>query len=169
MTRIGLLSDTHCYLDPSLENVFADCNEIWHAGDIGNGKVLDTLQKWKPIVRAVSGNIDGAEIRLRAPQELIFEIEHVKVLLLHIGGYPGVYPPRIRKKLIDAHPAVFVCGHSHILRVMYDNQLQLLHINPGASGKEGFHKVRTAIRFTVDGKDIRDMEVIELGMRGAAI
>ncbi len=160
MKRIGLLSDTHSFLDERLFIHFEACDEVWHAGDIGSPQVLDQLEAFRP-VRAVFGNIDGAELRARLPENLRFECEGVDVLITHIGGYPGKYAPRIRP-LLQAHPPkLFVCGHSHILKVMYDKTLGLLHLNPGACGKEGFHKVQTVLRFTLSEGRISDLEVVE--------
>ncbi|GHT39174.1 phosphoesterase [Bacteroidia bacterium] len=161
MTKIGLLSDTHSYWDDKFAHYFADCDEIWHAGDIGSDEVLNRLAAIKP-TRAVYGNIDSHALRAICPQTLRFEIEQVPVLLTHIGGYPGKYAPEIRQELYANPPKLFVCGHSHILKVQYDKRLQMLHINPGAAGKYGFHTVRTIVRFVIAGAEIRDMEVIEL-------
>lgn len=164
MTRIGLISDTHSYLDPSVHKYFANCDEIWHAGDIGTIQVTDELAEIKP-VRAVYGNIDGGDLRKSFPKDLHFKCEEVNVYITHIGGYPGKYSPDARKQIIENHPQLFICGHSHILKVMYDQKNQLLHINPGAAGKYGFHQVKTIVRFAIDGKEIKDLEVIELGKR----
>lgn len=161
MTRIGLLSDTHCHLDAKVMLYFKDCDEIWHAGDIGCLDVLDELEKFK-LTRAVFGNIDGDIVRRSTQKTLRFKCEDVNVLLTHIGGYPGKYAPEIKSELLNQPPQLFICGHSHILKVQYDNKLELLHINPGAAGKYGFHKVRTIVRFTIDGKTIKDLEVIEI-------
>jgi putative phosphoesterase len=161
MHKIGLLSDTHAYWDEKFAQYFADCDEIWHLGDIGSEDVLNRLNQIKP-VRAVYGNCDDYVIRMSCPQFLRFEIEEVSVLLTHIGGYPGHYSPECRNEIYASTPRLFVCGHSHILKVMYDKNLQMLCINPGAAGKYGFHTVRTIIRFVIDGKDIKDLEVIEL-------
>jgi len=164
MMKIGVLSDTHGYWDNRYAEHFSCCNEIWHAGDIGSTEVITRLAELKP-VRAVYGNIDGQDIRIQYPKTACFMVEDVKVLLTHIGGYPGRYAPEIRKELYDARPNLFVCGHSHILKVMFDQTLNCLHVNPGAAGISGFHQVRTLIRFTIDRKKIQDMEVIELGQR----
>jgi len=168
MKRIGLLSDTHGYLHPSILQHFAECDEIWHAGDIGSAGVVDQLEALKPL-RAVYGNIDGREIRLRFPEDLHFDCEGVKVLLTHIGGYPGRYPARVKKALAAERPGLFICGHSHILKVMPDPVFQLLHINPGACGREGFHRMCTVVRFSLDEGHVKDLEVIELGLRGRLI
>jgi putative phosphoesterase len=161
MKKIGLLSDTHAYWDDKFAFYFSECDEIWHAGDIGSEEVLRRLESVKP-VRAVSGNIDGHLIRMTCPEILRFTIEETDVLLTHIGGYPGKYAPEIRSKIYSHPPKLFVCGHSHILKVMYDKRLQMLCINPGAAGKYGFHSVRTLIRFVIDGSNIKDLEAIEL-------
>jgi len=164
MKRIGLLSDTHSYLDPAIFKHFKECDEIWHAGDIGEIKVLDELNKFKP-TRAVYGNIDAAIIRKECPLHQRFMCEGVDVWITHIGGYPKRYSPPIKEAIKKNPPKLFISGHSHILKVMYDKELSLLHMNPGAAGKYGFHQVKTLLRFTIDGKDIKDLEVIELGKR----
>lgn len=161
MLKIGLLSDTHSYWDDKYIQYFGSCDEIWHAGDIGNENILRKLEKIKP-VRAVYGNIDGHLLRAELSETLSFRVEDVSVLLTHIGGYPGKYDPKIRPILFKNPPQLFVCGHSHILKVMYDRTLNTLCINPGAAGKYGFHTKRTLMRFTIDGKEIKDMEIIEL-------
>jgi putative phosphoesterase len=161
MIKIGLLSDTHAHWDDKFARYFSECDEIWHAGDIGNMDILNCLERIKP-VRAVYGNIDDALIRSVCPEKLRFEVEGVSVLLTHIGGYPGKYEPVIRREIYTSPPRLFVCGHSHILKVVYDKSLQMLCLNPGAAGKYGFHQVQTIMRFAIDGKDIRNMEVIEL-------
>ena len=165
MKRIGLLSDTHSWLDPLVFQYFESCDEIWHAGDIGNVTVADELEAFKPF-KAVFGNIDGAPLRSRYPEDLRFVCEGVDVFMTHIGGYPGKYHPRIRPLLKAAPPKLFICGHSHILKVIPDKALGLLHINPGACGIEGFHKVKTLIRFSLDAGRIFNLEVVELGPRG---
>lgn len=162
MTRIGLLSDTHAYWDEKYAKYFDECDEIWHAGDIGSLELAEKLEKMK-MFRAVSGNIDGYDMRLRYPLEQAFQIEDVKVYMTHIGGYPGKYAPGILTKISEHQPKLFVCGHSHILRVKYDQKRDMLCVNPGAAGRFGYQKVRTLMRFTIDGEDIRDMEVIEIG------
>ena len=164
MTKIGLLSDTHGYWDEKYAEYFKDCDEIWHAGDIGSELLAARLAALKPL-RAVYGNIDGQGLRLQYPKVAHFQVEKVKVMMTHIGGYPGRYNPEIRKELYDTRPDLFVSGHSHILRAMYDKTLHCLHINPGAAGKSGFHQVRTLVRFVIDGKAIKDLEIIELGKR----
>ena len=165
MIRICLLSDTHGYLDPAIMPFLAACDEVWHAGDIGDVSVLRQLENSVKMVRAVYGNIDGREVRSETQEVLACEVEQRKVLMVHIGGYPGKYPASVRR-LIEAHaPDIFVCGHSHILKVMYDDRYHMLALNPGACGKSGFHLVRTLLQFTIDGRDIRDMSVVELGTR----
>lgn len=164
MTRIGLLSDTHGMLDERVFEHFANCDEVWHAGDIGSLDVINKLQEFKPL-RAVWGNIDSHEIRRDWPQNNRFMCEGIKVLLTHIGGYPGKYDPLVKQNLYRQPPKLFVCGHSHILKVQYDRTLDLLYINPGAAGKYGFHKVQTLIRFEIDGEKIKNLEVIELGLK----
>jgi len=165
MTRIGLISDTHNYIDPKVYKYFEECDEIWHAGDIGTAKVTDELAKFKP-VKAVYGNIDGQDIRIQYPKTLRFLCEGVDVFITHIGGYPNRYAPPVKKYINKFPPKLFICGHSHILKVIYDKKLGLLHLNPGAAGNSGFHKVKTLLRFTIDGKEIKDLEIIELGPRG---
>ena len=161
MKKIGLLSDTHGYWDDKYATYFADCDEIWHAGDIGSEEVLRNLEMIKP-VRAVYGNIDGHLLRAECSEKLRFKVEEVDVLLTHIGGYPGNYNPALRSELLSNPPMLFVCGHSHILKVMYDKSLQMLCLNPGAAGKFGFHQVRTMLRFVIEGDNIKELEVIEL-------
>lgn len=165
MTRIGLLSDTHGFLDEKFFDLFSGCNEVWHAGDIGNISVSNLLEDFKPL-RSVFGNIDGTDIRTRYPEKNFFSCEQIKVFMIHIGGYPGNYFPGVREQLLHYKPDLFICGHSHILKIMRDEKLNLLHMNPGAAGKHGMHKVRTALRFSVDGTKINNVEVIELGERG---
>ncbi|MEO1261013.1 MAG: metallophosphoesterase family protein [Bacteroidota bacterium] len=165
MKKIGLLSDTHSYLDKTLLTHFAECDEIWHAGDIGAPSVADQLENFKPF-RAVFGNIDGAAIRRRYPEHLRFEIEGLDVWITHIGGYPEKYNVRVREEIRANPPGLFICGHSHILKAIPDKKLNLIHLNPGACGKEGFHKMRTAMRFEIEEGRIQQLEVIELGLRG---
>lgn len=164
MTRIGLLSDTHSFLDDVVLKHFDQCDEIWHAGDFGNIELADKLAAFKPL-RGVYGNIDGNDIRNIYPENLGFKCEEVPVLITHIGGYPGHYAPRIKEELIQFKPLVFVTGHSHILKVMYDKKISCLHLNPGAAGKHGWHKVRTLLRFCISEEKIHTLEVIELGIR----
>lgn len=161
MKRIGILSDTHGYWDEKYLSHFAGCDEIWHAGDIGTPLIIDRLADCCP-VRAVCGNIDGRELRLRFGEVLRFKVEDCNVLMTHIGGYPGRYSPLIRKELYAEKTQLFVAGHSHILKVMYDEQLGCLHVNPGAAGKQGWQTVRTLLRLTIDGSEIKDLEVVEL-------
>ncbi len=163
MTRIGILSDTHSCWDDRYAAHFADCDEIWHAGDVGCVDVLDRLEAIAPVVRAVRGNIDHGIILRRCPEILEFQVEQVKVWMTHIGGYPGRYSPGVRRMLIDSRPQLMIAGHSHILKVLYDNELRLLHINPGAAGYHGWQRERTLLRLVIDGADIKDLEVIELG------
>ncbi len=164
MVKIGLLSDTHGFLDSSIYKYFKDCDEIWHAGDIGTIQVFDELSKFKP-TRAVFGNIDGHIIRSAMPEHLYFEIEGLKVYITHIGGYPGKYNFGVKSFLQKNPTNLFICGHSHILKVMYDNTFKLLHINPGASGNHGFHQVKTLIRFEINEGKPQNLEVIEIGKR----
>lgn len=164
MKNILLLSDSHSYLDDRILDYAAQADEIWHAGDFGNIEVVERLEALK-LLQAVFGNIDDAKIRSEFPEVNIFKCEEVKVLMTHIGGYPGKYAPGIKQKLIDEKPKIFISGHSHILKVMYDKDLGILHLNPGACGKSGWHKVRTMLRFVIDGSEIKDLEVIELGAR----
>ena len=166
--KIGLLSDTHGYIDPRWASVFGKVDEIWHAGDIGTLEVSDFLSTLKPF-RAVYGNIDGQEIRKRFPERLRFFCEKTEVLMIHIGGYPGHYDRRVREELRSNPPGLFISGHSHILKVMYDKRLGFLHINPGAAGISGFHNKRTVVRFVIEGTDIKDLEVIEMGPRGRIV
>lgn len=165
MKRIGLLSDTHGYLDERILALLNECDEIWHAGDIGNWETARKLAEIKPF-KAVSGNIDGADLRQEYPLLLRFFCEQVEVLIIHIGGYPGRYTPEASKEIRLATPKLFISGHSHILKVIFDQKYQLLHINPGAAGIQGFHQVRTLIRFTIDKDIMKDLEVIELGQKG---
>lgn len=161
MKRIGLLSDTHGYWDDRYAKYFAECDEIWHAGDIGTLELTERLADLKPL-RAVCGNCDGGDLRRMYPQTLRFRCEEADVLIKHIGGYPGNYDRSIQGQLFVRPPKLFISGHSHILKVLYDRSLGLLHINPGAAGLQGWHKVRTLVRFSVDGTDFKDLEVIEL-------
>ncbi len=164
MKRIGLLSDTHGYLDDSVFQYFAECDEIWHAGDFGTLELSDRLAAFKPLL-GVYGNIDGQDIRTVHPENQFFECEGMNVWMTHIGGYPGRYPAKIKEKLQINRPDLFICGHSHILKVIPDHQFKLLHLNPGAAGKHGWHKMRTMIRFSISDKKIHNLEAIELGMR----
>lgn len=162
MKRIGILSDTHSCWDDRFAIHFADCDEIWHAGDIGYMEVLERLKDVCPVVRAVKGNIDSGVVSRQCPELIVFRVEDVNVLLTHIGGYPGRYSRGMPALLCDNNVKLFVCGHSHILKVMYDRDLDLLHVNPGAAGHHGWQKQRTLIKLTIDGADMRDLEVIEL-------
>lgn len=164
MTRIGLISDTHGYLDDAVFRHFEQCDEVWHAGDFGTAAVADKLKAFKPL-RGVYGNIDGQDIRLEYPEKLRFTCEEVNVFMVHIGGYPGRYVPAIRQELLANPPQLFITGHSHILKIIYDDKLKCLHMNPGAAGTHGWHKVRTLIRFDIDGKNMKNCQVIELGKR----
>lgn len=166
MKRIGLLSDTHGHWDDRYTKHFAECDEIWHAGDIGSLEVAERLAAFRPL-RAVCGNCDGGDLRRLFPIVLRFRCETADVLMKHIGGYPGHYDRSVCGLLLARPPRLFISGHSHILKVKYDPSLGLLHINPGAAGLQGWHRVRTLVRFTVDGCDFRDLEVIELGERAA--
>lgn len=160
MKKIGLLSDTHSYIDDKMIAFLESVDEIWHAGDIGNNEILEKIAKNRP-VRAVFGNVDNQNLRLEFPKFNIFMVENIKIIITHIGGYPKRYAPGVRKLLIDEQPKIFISGHSHILKVIYDKDLELLHINPGAAGIEGFHKLRTMVRFTIDKDDIKDLEIWE--------
>ncbi len=165
--KIGLLSDTHSYLDPKILSYFSNCDEIWHAGDIGDAVVVNELEKFKPL-RAVFGNIDDKDMQVRFPEDLWFACEGLTVWMTHIGGAPPNYNPRIKKILKDTVPDIFICGHSHILRVKKDATYKnMLYLNPGAAGNHGFHPIKTILRFEIVGKEIRNMEVVELGKRGA--
>jgi putative phosphoesterase len=166
--KIGLLSDTHGWIHPRLFDHFAGCDEIWHAGDIGNIKTADQLAGFKPF-KAVYGNIDDALVRKVYKEHLKFKAEEITVWLTHIGGSPGHYDHRVKPDIYDAPPGIFICGHSHIARVMHDKKGGFLYINPGAAGYNGFHRFMTAIRFQIDGSSIHDLELIELGERGRAI
>lgn len=166
MTKIGLISDTHGFLDEAVFNHFEQCDEIWHAGDWGTIELANELKsKSNKPLRGVFGNIDGQDIRSIYPEQLVFNCEDVKVMMRHIGGYPPKYNPETRKELQLHQPQLFISGHSHILKVMYDDKINCLHMNPGAAGKQGWHKMRTLIRFVIDGKNMKDCEVIELGKK----
>lgn len=165
--KIGVLSDTHGYLDDKLFDFFTDCEEIWHAGDIGNLEVINKLQNYRPLV-AVYGNIDGSDVRIETRQHQRLFREGVDIWMTHIGGYPGNYDRRIRDEIRTNPPGLLITGHSHILKVMNDKKNGLLHINPGAAGFHGLHKVRTAVRFIIANKKIKDLDIIELGPRSIA-
>ena len=164
MKKILLLSDTHSYIDDKILAYAKYANEVWHAGDIGNLEVTDALQKIKPL-RAVYGNIDGDKARMEFPLNNRFLCEGVDVWITHIGGYPGKYNQAVKAEISANPPKLFICGHSHILKVQFDQKLNLLHMNPGAAGISGFHKVRTMLRFEIDGEKIQNLEVIEMGAK----
>lgn len=164
--KIGLISDTHGFLDPKVFIHFRDCDEVWHAGDFGDMLVVKTLEDFKPL-RGVFGNIDNKRLQLRFPEDLWFKCEGLAVWMTHIGGSPPRYNPRVRKKFASKTPDIFICGHSHILRVAKDPALGgMLYLNPGAAGNQGFHHMKTLLRFEVDKKEIKNLEVVELGRRG---
>ena len=163
MTKIGIISDTHGYLDEKVFEHFKSCDEIWHAGDFGSN-VADQLKSFK-LLRGVYGNIDEQLIRHQFPEQIAFKCEEVNVMIRHIGGSPPKYNPETKNELLQQKPQLFITGHSHILKIIYDEKLNCLYMNPGAAGKHGWHKMRTIIRFEIDGKDIRNCEVIELGKR----
>ena len=186
MTRIGLISDTHNYLDENIFEHFKNCDEVWHAGDFGSKELVHGLTSRltmlnisnnnfesqvlfhgqtgrQTMLRGVYGNIDGQDIRIEFPEMLVFMCEGVKVMMKHIGGYPPKYNPETKKEILIHRPQLFISGHSHILKIMYDDKLNCLHMNPGAAGKQGLHKIRTIIRFVIDGTNMKDAEVIELG------
>lgn len=165
MRKIGIISDTHSYLDKQVFDYFIDVDEIWHAGDIGVNTVTDQLKNFKPL-RAVFGNIDGHELRAEFPEDLIFEIEGCKIFITHIAGAVSVYNQRVREIIKQEKPSILVCGHSHILKIMRDEKFNLLHINPGAAGVHGFHKMKTILRFEIENGRPQKMELIELGLRG---
>ena len=164
VTYIGLISDTHGYLDENVFKHFENCDEIWHAGDFGIIDVANRLISFKPL-KGVYGNIDGQDIRANYAEQLVFNCEQVKVMIRHIGGYPPKYNAETKKQLLIHQPHVFITGHSHILRVMYDHNINCLYVNPGAAGRQGWQKVRTIIRFVIDGAQIQNCEVIELGKK----
>lgn len=161
MKRIGILSDTHGYWDDKYLIHFADCDEIWHAGDIGSNIIIEQLESFKP-VRAVYGNIDGGIMRKLYKEKLRFRIEDCEVVMKHIGGYPGHYDASIREEIYSQPPQLFISGHSHILKVIYDKKIDCLHINPGAAGKQGWQQQRTLIKVTIDGRTFKDLEIVEL-------
>ena len=166
MKKILLLSDTHGHLDQKIIKYIDGADEIWHSGDIGTIAVTDEISKTKPL-RGVYGNVDGHLLRSQFPENQTFNCEGVKVLMTHIGGYPGRYNTRVRKLIVKEKPQLYVCGHSHILKVMQDRKNNLLHLNPGACGIQGFHKLRTMLRFELNEGKIENLEVIELGQRGS--
>ena len=165
--KIGLISDTHGYLDPRVMHHFENCEEIWHAGDIGENNVLEQLQVFRP-TQAVFGNIDTPQLQKELPEFLVLEHEGVKTLMIHIGGKPGKYARGVRDLIKEHKPQLFICGHSHILKVMMDKELNTLYMNPGAAGKHGFHHMRTLLRFDLENGQIKNLEVIELGKRAQA-
>lgn len=160
MKHIGIISDTHGFLHPDVLHHFKDCDEIWHAGDFGAG-VADQLNDFKPL-KGVYGNIDSPAIRKEFPEQLVFYCEDVKVMMRHIGGYPPRYNPETKKELEIHRPNLFIDGHSHILKIMFDDKLQCLHINPGAAGRQGWHKVKTIVTLDIEGKNMKNCKVIEL-------
>jgi uncharacterized protein len=161
MIKIGLLSDTHSYFHPRILEFFSKCDEIWHAGDIGNLELAEKISSFKPL-KAVYGNIDGQDIRGMYPKDLMFYAEKVKVLMTHIGGYPGRYEKSVVPMILMEKPKLFITGHSHILKVMYDKRYQLLFINPGAAGKYGFHKSITMVRLIIDGDQMKNLEILDI-------
>ena len=164
MKKILLLSDTHSHLDDKILKYVGQADEVWHAGDIGDLNVTDTIKSLKPLL-AVYGNIDDDKARMEFPLHNRFLCEGVDVWITHIGGYPGKYNPNIRDGIQSNPPKLFICGHSHILKVQFDKKLNLLHMNPGAAGVHGFHQVRTMLRFEIDGDKIQNLEIVELGKR----
>ncbi|KAA8483119.1 hypothetical protein BDE36_3764 [Arcticibacter tournemirensis] len=164
MKRIGLISDTHGFLDDAVFRHFEQCDEIWHAGDFGNLELADKLAAFKPL-RGVFGNIDGKDIRTVYPEHLRFKCEDVDVWMTHIGGYPDHYSPQVRNLIYKDPPKMFISGHSHILKVIYDKKIGTLHLNPGAAGKQGWHKIRSLLRFSISDEKIHTLEIIELGNR----
>ena len=167
MTRIGLLSDTHGYFDERIAHYLRDCDEIWHAGDFGDAPVVDELRAIAPGFRGVYGNIDGTDVRRTEPLVQDFTVEGLRIVMTHIGGYPGHYAPAARPLLATTRPGLFVTGHSHILRVMPDPQRGLLHLNPGAAGRYGFHQVRTLLRFSIEAGKVVELQAVELGKRAS--
>ena len=165
MTRIGLLSDTHSYLDANALEHLASCDEILHAGDIGDHSIIDRLESIKP-VQAVYGNIDDREVQSRYPEDLWLEREGFTIFMTHIGGAPPNYNPRVKKMLQQKSPDIFICGHSHILKIARDPNRNFIYINPGAAGNHGFHSMKTLVRFTLNQGEIENLEVVELGKRG---
>ena len=169
MVKVGLLSDTHGYLDPKVFQHFKDCDELWHAGDIGTLALAEALENFKPL-KAVYGNIDDKKLQSKFPEDLFFRCEEINVWITHIGGVPPTYNSRIKKILKTHIPNLFICGHSHVLRIKRDpNFNNMLYVNPGAAGNQGFHSMKTLIRFDVNGNAIQNMEVVELGRRGALV
>ena len=177
MRRIGIISDTHGWLDQQVLQHFKNCDEIWHAGDFGNIRIAEELVSVLSFdgsaklpddrIKGVYGNIDGQDIRSIFPEKLHFRCEDVNVFMTHIGGHPARYAPGIKNEIIQSKPNLFISGHSHILKVMYDDKLSCLHINPGAAGRQGWHVMRTIVRLVIDGSNMKDCEVIELGRRSS--
>jgi uncharacterized protein len=166
LKKILLISDTHGFLDDKLWKYIDTCDEVWHAGDLGEGEWIEAIRHKKPF-KAVFGNIDSATCRSQFPEELIFNCEGVKVMMLHIGGYPEKLTARLKQRIKEVSPTVFICGHSHILKVQHDRALNVLFMNPGACGSHGFHVMKTALRFEVNGNQLTNLEVIELGKRSS--
>lgn len=164
MKKILLLSDTHGHLDAKVLKYVKEADEVWHAGDIGSPDVCEEIKKLKPVF-AVCGNIDDKTMQAKYPEQQFFYCEEVKVMMIHIGGYPGKYPASVKKLIQEHRPNLFICGHSHILKVIYDKEHDMLCMNPGACGLQGFHQVKTLLRFNIEGKEIKNLEVIELGKR----
>ena len=164
MKKILLLSDTHSYMDERILEYAKNADEIWHCGDFGSLEVIEALEKIKP-VRGVYGNIDNEKIRKIFPEVLRFKCEEAEVFMIHIGGYPQKYAPQVKQQLKEEKPQLFISGHSHILKVMFDKELEILHLNPGAAGKHGWHKMRTMLRFEINGEKIENLEIIELGAK----
>jgi len=164
LKKIILISDTHGHFDPKLVKYIQAADEVWHAGDIGDMRVCDEIRKLKPL-KAVWGNIDGQRARGEFQEHLIFNCEEAKIYITHIAGYPGKYAKGIKERLLEEKPDVFICGHSHILKVMFDKSLNLLFMNPGSCGMSGFHQVKTLLSFEIEGKEIKNLNVIELGSR----
>lgn len=165
MTKILLLSDSHSYLDDRILDYASKADEIWHCGDFGNWEIIEKLEELGKPLKGVYGNIDNAKIRSEFPEVNRFFCENVKVLMIHIGGYPGKYTPLAKKEISEKAPKLFISGHSHILKAMNDEKNNLLHLNPGACGKSGWHKMRTMMRFEIDGEEIKNLEIIELGTK----
>lgn len=164
MTRIGIISDTHSFLDETIFEHFKNCDEIWHAGDFGSIEIPYKLEAFRPL-KGVYGNIDGQEIRSKYPEQLNFKCENVKVIIRHIGGSPPKYNPETRKEIDTHQPQLLICGHSHILKITYDEKIKCLYLNPGAAGKQGWHKTKTIVRLCIDNTTMKECEVIELGPR----
>lgn len=164
--RIALISDTHSYLGQDVIDQIQDCDEIWHGGDIGNIETADAIENIGPPVKMVWGNIDGRDLRITYPKDLIWEVDGIKIFMTHIGGYPGRYYKSPYKTILEEKPNLFICGHSHILKVMPDRKNNLLHMNPGACGIKGFHKFRTLLKFEIADSKIQNLQAVELGLRG---